>query len=340
MAGLAAAHRLKARSDLKITIFEKSRGLSGRAATRRKGDVCFDHGANFFRLDTPELEALISGRLPTDRLRTVEKGVWMFDQYGEITPGDPGMNAEARWTYTDGISTLGKLLAADAYALIHKQTRIQSLAKEKNHWMLTDTDGHQFGMYDAVLLTQPAPQAAQLIGASRIGSAVKERTERTLKKARYHSQIAFIFGFNAPVFAQRSYHALLNSDRLHPVAWLGFEEDKPGHVGMGKSVMIVQMAPFWSTPRYQAALDEIAPLALGHVRSLLQQPSLAPAWTDVQRWRYALPVQGLDWDDLAFSRDIGLFFAGDAFATKGRVQRAIETGWVASEHVQTFLDNV
>lgn len=339
MAGLAAAHRLKAHANLKITIFEKSRGLSGRAATRRKGDTCFDHGANFFRIDTPELEAFISGRLPTDRLRMVDKGVWVFDQQGEIRSGDPGMNAEARWTYTDGISTLGKLIAADAQALVHKQTRIQSLAKEKNHWLLTDTEGNQFGMFDAVLMTPPAPQSAQLVAASRIASGLKERLERTLNKARYHSQIAFIFGFDNPVLPQRAYHALLNTDRLHPIAWLGFEEDKPGHVGMGQSVMIVQMAPFWSTPRYQAPVEEISALALEHVKSLLGQARLAPVWTDIQRWRYALPVEGLDWDDVVFAREVGLFFAGDAFATKGRVQQAIETGWAAAEHVQAFFEH-
>lgn len=338
MAGMAAAHTLTDRSDLKITVFEKSRGLSGRAATRRRGDICFDHGANFFRIDTPPLEALISGRLPTTQLRTIEKGVWVHDQQGTIRPGDPGTNAEPRWTYAGGISTLGKLLAADANALIHKRTRIHSLAKEKNHWVLRDTDGHEFGLFDAVVLTPPAPQTAELIAASRISSGFKERLERVLKKARYQSQITCIFGFDTPPVEKRSYHALLNTDRLHPIAWLSFEEDKPGHVGPGQSVLIVQMAPFWSTPRYQMPEADVVRHVLGHVRSLLQRPDLEPSWSDIQRWRYALPVEHLAWDDVAFAQDIGLFFAGDAFASKGRVQRALETGWQAAAHVLAFVD--
>ena len=46
MAGLACAQEL-ARADANVTVFERSRGLGGRLATRRQGDLAFDHGAQF-----------------------------------------------------------------------------------------------------------------------------------------------------------------------------------------------------------------------------------------------------------------------------------------------------
>ena len=46
MAGLACAQELL-RADAKVTVFERSRGLGGRLATRRQGDLAFDHGAQF-----------------------------------------------------------------------------------------------------------------------------------------------------------------------------------------------------------------------------------------------------------------------------------------------------
>src|SRR5512146_1128134 len=44
IAGLACAQEL-ARADAKVTVFERSRGLGGRLATRRQGAVAVDHGA-------------------------------------------------------------------------------------------------------------------------------------------------------------------------------------------------------------------------------------------------------------------------------------------------------
>ena len=43
MAGLACAQELL-RADAKVTVFVRSRGPGGRLATRRHGDLAFDHG--------------------------------------------------------------------------------------------------------------------------------------------------------------------------------------------------------------------------------------------------------------------------------------------------------
>src|SRR5512147_827927 len=46
IAGLACAQEL-ARADARVTVFERSRSLGGRLATRRSGSFAFDHGAQF-----------------------------------------------------------------------------------------------------------------------------------------------------------------------------------------------------------------------------------------------------------------------------------------------------
>ncbi|MEM9262586.1 MAG: NAD(P)-binding protein [Pseudomonadota bacterium] len=59
MAGLAAAKRLSAIASLDVKVFEKSRGIGGRLATRRIRDdgpmqeVEFDHGAIAMHGDDP-----------------------------------------------------------------------------------------------------------------------------------------------------------------------------------------------------------------------------------------------------------------------------------------------
>ncbi|MCA1599187.1 MAG: FAD-dependent oxidoreductase [Chloroflexi bacterium] len=49
-AGLAAGRTLAAQGH-DITIYEKSRGFGGRAATRRTHDCALDHGAQYLEVD-------------------------------------------------------------------------------------------------------------------------------------------------------------------------------------------------------------------------------------------------------------------------------------------------
>ena len=37
--------------DAEITVLEKSGGVCGRAATRRRGDLVYDYGANYLKSD-------------------------------------------------------------------------------------------------------------------------------------------------------------------------------------------------------------------------------------------------------------------------------------------------
>src|SRR4051794_9257487 len=105
VAGLAAGRALRQRRpDLAITIYGQSRGLGGRAATRRRDGYIFDHGAQNIRTPTPALEQLLTAELPASDLLDIGQPVWTFDRAGVIAAGDPAQNAEPKWTYRDGLS--------------------------------------------------------------------------------------------------------------------------------------------------------------------------------------------------------------------------------------------
>ena len=88
LAGLAAARSL-ADAGVTVTVFEKSRGVGGRTATRREGLWAFDHGAQYatFRdarlapwvQSWAEAEVLVSGRR---RLRCV-RAAWHHSRLGD-----------------------------------------------------------------------------------------------------------------------------------------------------------------------------------------------------------------------------------------------------------------
>ena len=356
VAGLAAARALRQRRpDLAITIYEKSRGLGGRAATRRRDGYIFDHGAQYMKAPTPELERLLNAELPADDLIDIGQPVWTFDSAGAIAEGDPAQNADPKWTYRGGLSRLGKLLGAQLD--IQCETRVGRIGRKTKDegrivgasdslWSLVfglsfagyelfDIQQHQVGEADLVLLTPPAPQTADILAASDFDADIKAALLAELAHATYTRCISLALAYDRPI--ARPFYALVNSDRAHAISWLALEHAKaPERCPPGHSLLIAQMAARWSLDHWETLADELERLVADQVGALLGEDTRAPLWSDVQRWRYALPDSGADFDALnAFGS--GLFFAGDYTSGQGRLHLAIESGWRAASAIERVL---
>lgn len=330
MAGLAAAWELS-RQGHDVVIFEKSRGLSGRAATRRREGACYDHGANFFRTNDPEIHDLIHHLLPTDDLVQIPGPVWTFDSTGAITPGSHRQNSHPKYTYRNGISNLGKLLVGASGPTLHREALITRLSRKNDNWFL-HTDDSTHGPFTHLILTPPAPQSAALLDSVIDQASALITLHDTLAECRYHKQFTFVLGYDHRLPRAASFHALVNSDRNHDLSWLSFEEDKPGHVEPSKSLLILQMNPAWSAAHYETPREDLFPLALAAARSLL--PDLPdPAWQDSQRWGFAHPAKTPTPEVLLAGESLGLFLAGDTLAGRGRIPLALKTGLQAASRL-------
>lgn len=351
-AGLAAAFALRSDS-LRVTVFEKSRGLAGRAATRWRdaedgaGEPFrwrYDHGAQY--VSAPEgsrAYRLLTDDLDATDLVDVDGRVWPFDDDGTLRPDrakdDPGPHL----TYRDGIADLGRRLAdAAGEAEIRRQTRVGAMHREGRGWRLESDAGDDLGTFDAVLLTPPAPQTIDLLRASTLADGLRQRLVGALRPADYRAQFTVVLAFTAPVARPEPY-ALVNADEHggagggHAVAWLAVESDKPGRAPEGGTLLLAQMAPDWTEARYDDERESVVREATREIAALLGTELPEPAWTDSQRWRYALPNDGADADTLHEAASDGLFFAGDAVAGKGRVHLALESGLEAAERIRAAL---
>jgi hypothetical protein len=366
VAGLVAARLLRQRRhDLTITIYEKSRGLGGRAATRRRDDYIFDHGAQYFKTPTPDLERLVTHELPTEGLHDIGLPIWTFDQAGVIAEGDPQQNAEPKWIYRDGLNRLGKMLAEGLD--VQREVRIAALRrrttddgrttdditrttqdirrKRQNvrrathhapHWVIVDNTGQIVGEADLVLLTPPAPQSAAILAASDIDADVRQTLIDELNKARYRRCISLALAYTTRI--ERPFYALVNTDRAHPISWLALEHMKaPERCPPEHSLLIAQMAAQWSLDHWETPVEALQTLGSVLVSELLNENSQQPLWCDAQRWRYALPDSGADFETLN-ATDSGLFFAGDYTAGLGRVHLAIESGRRVGELIMRRLE--
>ena len=314
--------------DASITVFEKSGGLCGRAATRRRGDVTYDYGANYIKEDDERVLDRL-GRVE-DGLVEVDGDIDVFDRTGEVSDGrDEG---ERKFTYETGLTRLAKHLFGATDATVHRRTRIEAVARIDDGWTLTDADGERWGSFDVLLLNPPAPQTAALLEAAEWDGEAREQLLDAVRDVDYRTIWTAVLGY--PFELDVPYYALVNTDKEHEVGWISREECKPGHVPDGESVLIVQANHEWSVERYDADPEEnVADLA-AHAADIVGDDRLTdPDWTDHQGWRYALAESGLRRGVLGAAEDAGLYCVGDWVAGEARVHAALRNGLDTGERL-------
>ncbi len=351
-AGLGAAHALRD-SDLAVTVFEKSRGVSGRAATRWRdakdasGEPFrwrYDHGAQYV---SPEADSrvhtLLTETLDASGLVDIAGTVWPFDDDGTLRPDRARQDPGPRLTYEDGISELGRRLLAGAPGVtLRGSTRVGALHEDAGRWRLDADDGTDLGTFDAVLFTPPPPQTSEILSAGAMAEGLRQRLVGALGEASYRSQFTVVLAFMQPIKRPQPY-ALVNAaehggaDGGHAVAWLAVESDKPGRAPASGTLLLAQMSEAWTLAHYDDAKDVLIAEASGEIAALLGTNLPKPNWADTQRWKYALPDSGADTATLETGEADGLFFAGDAIAGKGRVHLALESGLEAADRIREML---
>jgi len=328
-AGAAAAYRLRD-GDRDVTVFEKSHGVCGRAATRRQDGCHYDYGANYVKPGDGAVGDLVRD-LGEDGLVNVAEPVWTFDGDGEVAPGRD--SDEPKWTWETGVTQLAKRLFSRTDADVQKETRIETLSRTEHGWTLADTEARRFGEFDDVLLTPPAPQTAQLLADAHWDDDRRRALQAAAADVPYRSIVTAVLHY--PFELDREWYGLVNTDDAHEVGWLSREACKDGHVPGGEELLIVQMAPDWSVDHYDDDASKQTAVAAEHAASLLDDDRLLePEWTDTQGWRYALPDERVDPEPVAAARDAGLHVAGDWVAGEARVHAAVESGLAAADEIR------
>lgn len=173
MAGLKAANTLH-RIGVNVTVFEKSRGLGGRLASRRTEFGHFNHGAQYVTARDPGFNAFLqeatefkvaqnwSPNLHRGSGATGSAATGTNDTLSPIAR-HVGNLAEEQWY--QGAPQMNKLIRplVDTFP-IQKQHRIIGIepVNQRSFMLHDDLDG-SFGPFDGVIFTAPAPQTADLL---------------------------------------------------------------------------------------------------------------------------------------------------------------------------------
>lgn len=327
VAGLTAARALE-RAGLTTLVLEKSRGLGGRAATRTVHGARVDHGAQFFTARDPRFQSEVDGWLRDGVARVWADGFPSWSAVDGWRATEPG--AHPRYACPAGMSALGKRLAEGL--AVTRQARAVAVQQGGEGWEVRLEDGAR-QRAPRLVVTAPVPQALELLR----GFDLRPADHAALAAVAYAPCFALMAGY--PGVAAPRWPGVRLPD--HPdLAWIANDGAKRGADGSATggadggsdgagTVLVLHATASFTRRRY-----DDPPAAI--VADLLRAASAVipwaerPAWTDHQRWRYALaeaphPASALLAAD-------GLVLAGDGFGGEdgGRLESAYLSGLAAA----------
>lgn len=246
LAGLACAGALS--GGVQAIVFEKSRGLGGRLATRRPfgldDPAGLDHGAPLAHVADPEARAALAAA----------GAVW---EDGVV--GTPGMSDLAR-ALAEGLD-------------IRRETEIADIARGEDDFLLMDKTGAPHGPFDAVVAAAPAAQTARLLG----DACPPHETDVAVRPT-----MTVMALFDAPLSAEAP---PLIRPADGPLELIVHNGAKPGRAARDGWVAHAREA--WSDAHKDDEKDAIAAALLPALFEALGAPPRAPAYLAGHRWRYA-----------------------------------------------------
>lgn len=276
LSGLTLARHLAPLAAVRV--FEKSRGLGGRMATRRVGEFRFDHGAQFFTARSASFRQFLAPFLAAGQVAP-----WQGRLLGLAAGSRPHkrMWFEPHYVAVPGMSALCGHIAAAAGLAVETGVEVAApLARVEQGWLLADAGGRELGSFDWVISTAPPAQSLALLG----DAVPADSGLRSAVMLPCHALMVGLEGpSRLPWIAARV--------REGPLDWIAVDSSKPGR-DAARTAIVAHARAEWSECHVDAPAAAVEAALLAEFGSLTGLDCAAAACTQVHRWRYARPAEG------------------------------------------------
>ena len=313
MAGLTAANYL--RDYASVTVFDKSRGVGGRLATRRAEPYYFDHGVQHFSAKSEEFKDFIKPLITAGVIAP-----WQ-GRFVEIVAGEVVLEREWNESYphyvgVSAINAIGKYLAQGIE--LNKGVRVAKIQKDGDDWYLYDIYDNKLGFYDWVVVAAPAQQALDLLP-----DFISIKT----KIATYKMQACFALMLGFKTNLNLNFIAALV--REANIGWISVNSSKPGRVG-GCS-LLVNSTNAWANKFIDADKLWVKEQLCRELEQIIDLDTASAEHIDLQAWRYANIAKQ---KGASCCLDVAARIAvcGDWFV-QGRVEAAFHSGLAAAKSI-------
>jgi len=305
ISGLVCAKRLIATCD--VTLFEKSRGVAGRMATRRVPDhgLAFDHEAQYFTVRSERVQPLLEE--------------WIYDgiiapwrgNVAALRPGQrPDRSNSPRYVAVPNMNALGKHLAI--HLDVKTEVRISRAFRSNGVWSLRCEDDNRHEGFDLLIVTTPPKQASDLLGD-------ESPFQGDLAQVEVAPCWATLVYFDEKVAVPYD-GAFVHEN---PLSWICRNNSKPGRAP-DKECWVLHGTSHWSRENLELTPEEITPRMLKAMQDAIGQDLPKVNYATSHRWRFSLPETPLPQRYL-WNADEKLGLCGD-WCAGPRVEGAIESG--------------
>jgi hypothetical protein len=315
LSGLAAARALSDQRH-QVVVFEKSRGCGGRAATRRASlpdtaTLGLDHGAQYFTARDARFQRRVRAWAEQGLVAPWHGRIGAFD--GERLM--PAGQDTGRWVGVPGMSALGRGLAAGLD--LRLETKVAPPQRVGREWLLADEQGRTRGRFDHIIISAPAPQAAELLSAAPPLAAQAACVDYT---PCWTLMIALAAPTAVPfdgIFVNQG-----------PLRWVARNSGKPGRSAPGRGeTWVLQAGPEWSQAHLNAPRASVEAALLEAFVAVTGVAEVDPIWRQAHSWLYSLVDSALEsgclWDPA-----LGIGACGD-WCNGARIEGA----WLSGEAV-------
>lgn len=318
MSGLMCARKLLD-NGIDVIVFEKSRGVGGRMATRRTAEgLRFDHGAQYFTVRDPRFESYVQSWMQNEvvapwegRICTLTNGriEWKQDTTPRLV-GVPGMSAICR-SLAAGLN-------------IQFRTKVDPPVVNQGRWQVSDDQGNQLGEFDCFITSTPAPQSAELLAAV---PDLQQKAMRAKMRGCWAVMLAFDQSLELP------YDGAFV--RECPLSWISRNSSKPERGGDQES-WVLHASPEWTGTFLEHEPDDVLPKLLDAFWQATGSAPRTPVYATSHRWRYAIPPEPLD-SRCLFAPQFRIGACGD-WCSAPRVEGAFLSGMAMADQVLAHAD--
>jgi renalase len=314
IAGITLARQLQGSAEVRI--FEKSRGLGGRMATRRADSYQFDHGAQFFTAHSEQFQNLINDCVADKQIQAWLPRILTLDSQKKPFKREW---FEPHYVATPDMNSLCKTLALGLNVTMN--TQVAGIDAVKQGWQLKDSSGEQLGQFDWVISTAPAPQANELLPDC---FAYKSQ----LSTVDFSPCFSLMLGY-------KSAHKL-NFDaavvRNSPLSWIASNSSKPDRPSSFS--LMVHSDNTWARTQLESNIDDVRHRMLEALDKLMGDALPPPDHIAIHRWKYAKADTNCE-ESFLLDESNRLAACGD-WCSGHRVEDAYLSGLKLGEQLQTL----
>ena len=306
ISALTAASNLTTAGE--VTIFDKSRGVGGRIATRRANRFVFDHGAQYFLIKNKDFESFVSPY--------IERGVVKrWDAYFKEFEGNKVISERqwdanfAHYVGAPNMNAFCKSLTKNFNII--KNTRIHKVIKSTSGLKLIDEEERELGIFDWVISTVPSKQAIDIL-------------PKNLNFIEEISSIKMSPCFTLMLGFEKSLNLGFDAAMIHNelISWMSVNSSKPDRRKNDFS-LVIQSTNRWAEKNLSLNKDFVINKMISEASNIINRDLNEAVHKEVHGWHFAN----------APKRDLGVFVdykmniaaCGD-WCMHGRVESAYLSG--------------